>query len=157
MAEKDTMRFNLQFNLNDNDQKLAASLLNGMGRKKTALVTKAILFLFENYADGIHDLKTYDYSKTSDLMFRASLSTGNLPNIEKGPEEKKNKKTFPVKKVKTIEKSEDDEEIKKTSNFVKIKNDDKGQTPVPEDIEKNYNNENNEILEGMLDALDSFM
>lgn len=147
------MRFNLQFNLNDEDQKLAASLLNGMGRKKTALVTKAILFLFENHPEGIHDLKKYDYTKTSDLMFRASLNVGTKTNKDKTLKPKQ----LPVKKIDVVE---NDKKNKQTQDIpTQLKNNENNESHIipKENIQDNTNNEDNEILEGMLDALDSFM
>lgn len=154
MCDNQTQRFNLHFNLEEEDQRIAASILNGMGRKKTALVTRAILFLFENNAGAIDDLKIYDFSKTSDLIFRGSLNAGLAPSGDYSQDsnmEEKPKRKPPVKKV----------ELKKNldgNNIADDKEEDTKEkyTEASKDNLEQKDVENNDLLEGMLDSLESF-
>lgn len=154
MCDNKTQRFNLHFNLEEEDQRIAASILNGMGRKKTALVTRAILFLFENNAGAIDDLKIYDFSKTSDLMFRGSLNAGLTPSNDYSQDSKraeKPKRKPPVKKVELKKTLEDNNVTKDEEENTKEK-----YTEVAKDNLEQKDSENNDILEGMLDSLESF-
>lgn len=152
MAKDKARRFNLHFNLSKEDEAFAANILDGMGRKKTALVTKAILYLYQTDASEIDKIKRYDFSKTSDLMFRGALNAGVMPTIGETPE----------KKVLQEEKKEIKEEkkpfIEKTKEIpVEEKSEEKIEEPIVENKQEERSDEDDEILSDMLDSLSDFM
>ena len=136
----------MQFNLENEDQKFAAGILDAMGRKKTALVAQAIVFLFQHDPKYIDELKTYDFSKTSDLMFRGVVNSGIKIDNKTEPDTPKSNRSFPVSgsKKKEVITEKEDKEVTNEEVFPKS----------TEETDSNAENEN--LLENMLDSLESF-
>ena len=156
MAKK-VQRFNLQFNLNKEEEAEAAALLDTMGRKKAALVARALNYLLANAPGEIEDVKVFDFSKTSDLMMRASLrAQDNF--VEPTTQEEAYKPKPPVKKPKPVQLQEKPvevkEEIVEKPQQIQAENDDKTKKPISPDIDSE---ENGELLEDMLESLDAFL
>lgn len=79
------IRFNLQFNLDKEEEKVAAAILQNMGRKKSALVSKAIIKMFNEDSSVIEKEKRFDYTKEEDLKFRAQLGMKKIDKPKKAP------------------------------------------------------------------------
>lgn len=136
-------RFNLQFNLDKEEEALAANILENMGRKKAALVARAIVKLLNNDTKEIDDIKVYDFNKTSDLLFRGTIMSGIQADVTE--KVKKPIRKEPAKKINassTLQKNKVDNDNKSVKNDV-------SEVKEPE--------ESTEALSDMLDFIGSFM
>lgn len=134
-------RFNLQFNLDKEDENFAAAILDNMGRKKSAIVTKALIALFKNNPKDIENTKNFNLSNEKDLLFRANL---RLQNDELNT--KNVAQTNSVKKNLFVAKNKKSEPNVENSSVDII-------SDMPVSVEKT---EDKNALDDLLDGLDAF-
>lgn len=132
-------RFNLQFNLDKTDEAFAASLLENMGRKKSAIIAQALKMLFDSKPQEIENIKNFDLSKKEDLVFRTNLRLGE-------PKFAQNKNSGNLSESKP-----------KPKSFVKKEVDTSIINEPILPVESSENIENKEFLDDMLDGLDLFL
>lgn len=146
-----TKRFNLQFNLEKEDEAIAAKILENMGRKKSSVLAKALLYLLQTNPDAIRSEKVFNYEEDKDLIFMGQLASIGVQERKKAEPKKKAKKPQNIEKKKKVK-----EPTQSPSSIPKKKKELLPQKEIGKDFSPINSQEESSLLEEMLEGLNAF-